>query len=95
MAEQDSWLIELRKKQEKEKAERLTKAKKHAVEIGKEPFSLETLEKYWHYRFKDKLTSEEYLEDMKKYEEEYYLAGERHMTMADYGKHLMKMELYR
>ncbi|MBU6955297.1 hypothetical protein [Hahella sp. HN01] len=93
--DQEGWLVQHRAKQAQERKEMLEEAKAKARDIGKEPFCLEELEKYWTYRYRNRITRDEYLVDMHEYEEKYYLAGERFMTMEGYGKFLMEMELYR
>ncbi len=86
--------ILLRVKEENRK--KIAAAKDEAKNIvGKEPFDLNELKKYWSYRFEGKLSVAELAEDMKDVEDKYYLAGNRFLTMESYGKHLMEMELYR
>lgn len=91
----NDFLKTIHKEVEEERQKDLSLAKEEARKIGKKPFNLKELEKYWSYRYESKLSREEYLKDMKEYEEKYYLGGGRFMTMEAYGKYLMEMELYR
>ena len=78
-----------------ENEERLEKYKKEAQLIGKDSFNLEELKKYWSYRYDSSSTQEEIADAMQEIERDYYLAGDEFMTMEQYGKYLMRMELYR
>ena len=79
----------------REKEEKLKKNIAEAPLIGKDPFNLEELKKYWSYRYESSSTQEEIADAMKEIERDYYLAGDEFMTMEQYGKYLMRMELYR
>ena len=95
MSEQDKRLFEIRKKNEKESQKMLNEAINESAKIGKEPFNLQELKKSWSFRYENKLNEEQINRAMQEIERDYYLAGKRFMTMEQYGKHLMEMELYR
>ena len=78
-----------------ENEERLEKYKNEAQLIGKDPFNLEELKKYWSYRYESSSTQEEIANAMQEIERDYYLSGTRFMTMEQYAKYQMEMELYR
>lgn len=75
--------------------EKLQKNKAEAPLIGKELFDVQELKKYWSYRYESSSTQQQINRAMQEIERDYYLAGKRFMTMEQYGKHLMEMELYR
>lgn len=79
----------------REKEEKLRKNIAEAPLIGKDPFNLEELKKYWSYRYESSSTQEEIADAMQEIERDYYLAGDEFMNMEQYGKYLMRMELYR
>ena len=95
MSEQDKRLLEIRKKNEIESRKMLTEAKNESAKIGKETFNLQELKKYWSFRYESKLNEEQINRAMQEIERDYYLLGKRFMTMEQYGKYLMEMELYR
>ncbi|MBU2205283.1 MAG: hypothetical protein KKE72_11360 [Gammaproteobacteria bacterium] len=95
MNEHDGKLQEIRAKNEAENKKMLKKAIDEARLIGKEPFNLQELQKYWSFRYQNTLSSTQVDSAMRDIERDYYLSGKRFMTMEQYGKHLMKMELYR
>ncbi|MBU1554314.1 MAG: hypothetical protein KKA68_19865 [Gammaproteobacteria bacterium] len=74
--------------------EKLQKNKAEALLIGKELFNVQELKKYWSYRY-EKSSTQQINRAMQEIERDYYLAGKRFMTMEQYGKYLMEMELYR
>lgn len=82
-------------KQFMEEKQEFDKQKQKAPLIGKEPFNLQELKKSWSFRFENKLNEEQINRAMQEIERDYYLAGNRFMTMEQYGKYLMEMELYR
>ena len=75
--------------------EKLQKNKAEALLIGKELFNVQELKKYWSYRYEKSSTQQQINRAMQEIERDYYLAGKRFMTMEQYGKYLMEMELYR
>ncbi|MEH8017679.1 hypothetical protein MN202_10570 [Rheinheimera muenzenbergensis] len=79
----------------REQQEKLKKKIEEGPLIGKDPFNLEELKKYWSYRYESSSTQDEIADAMKEIERDYYLAGDEFMTMEQYGKYLMRMELYR
>lgn len=95
MNEHDRKLQEIRAINEAEGKRLLNEALNEARLIGKEPFNLQELQRYWSFRYQNTLTSAQIDRAMQDIERDYYLAGKRFMTMEQYGKHLMEMELYR
>ena len=95
MNEHNSKLQEIRAKNEVESKKILNKAMDEARLIGKEPFNLQELQRYWSFRYQNTLTPTQVDRAMQEIERDYYLAGKRFMTMEQYGKYLMEMELYR
>lgn len=95
MNEHDRKLQEIRTKNEAESKRMLNEALNEARLIGKEPFNLQALQRYWSFRYQNTLTPAQIDRAMQDIERDYYIAGKRFMTMEQYGKHLMEMELYR
>lgn len=95
MNEHDRKLQEIRAKNEAENKKVLNEAMDEARLIGKEPFNLQELQKYWSFRYQNTLSSTQVDSAMRGIERDYYLSGKRFMTMEEYGKYLMEMELYR
>ncbi|MBU1554310.1 MAG: hypothetical protein KKE72_11355 [Gammaproteobacteria bacterium] len=85
-------ILEMRLREEEEK---LKKNIAEAPLIGKEIFNLVELKKHWSYRYESSSTQEEIADAMQEIERDYYLAGDEFMNMEQYGKYLMRMELYR
>ena len=85
-------ILEMRLREEQEK---LKKKIEEAPLIGKELFNLDELKKHWSYRYQNSCTKEEIADAMKEIERDYYLSWNNFMTMEEYGKYLMRMELYR
>lgn len=81
-------------KNEKENKRMLDDAIKESVNIGKEPFDLQELKKHWSFRYEKQLSEEQLNRAMKDIERDYYFWGKHFMTIQQYGKHLMEMELY-
>ena len=95
MNEHDGKLQEIRAKNEAESKKMLNKAMDEARLIGKESFNLKALQRYWSFRYQNTLTSTQVDRAMQDIERDYYLSGTRFMTMEQYAKYLMEMELYR
>lgn len=95
MNELNRKLQKIRAKNEVESKKILNKAMDEARLIGKEPFNLQELQIYWSFRYQNTLTSTQVDRAMQDIERDYYLSGTRFMTMEQYGKYLMEMELYR
>ena len=72
----------------------LDAAIKESAEIDKEPFDLQELKKYWSFRYEKQLNEEQLNRAMQEIERDYYFLGKLVLTMQQYGKHLMEMELY-
>jgi hypothetical protein len=85
-------ILEMRLREEQEK---LKKKIEEAPLVGKELFNLDELKKYWSYRYESTSTPEQINRAMKEIERDYYLSWKNFMTMQEYGKYLMEMELYR
>ncbi len=85
----------IEQQRDKEYKKRVATAIANSEKIGKEPFDLTELKKYWAYRFEKTASTEECAQDMKQLEEDYHLAGDKFMTMRAYGEYLMMLELYR
>ncbi|TMN95632.1 hypothetical protein [Pseudoalteromonas sp. S558] len=93
MAQDKIWL-EIREKNQKENKRMLDAAIKESAEIDKEPFDLQELKKYWSFRYEKQLNEEQLNRAMQDIERDYYFLGKLVLTMQQYGKHLMEMELY-
>ncbi len=93
MAQDKIWL-EIMEKNQKESQRMLSEAIKELTEIGKEPFDLQELKKYWSFRYEKQLNEDQINKAMQDIERDYYFLGKLVMTMQQYGKQLMEMELY-
>jgi len=74
MAQDKRWL-EIQEKNQKENHRMLTEAVNELVEIGKGPFDLQKLKKYWSFRYEKQLNEEQLNRAMQDIERDYYFLG--------------------
>ncbi|MEN3158552.1 hypothetical protein ABC502_09240 [Alkalimonas sp. NCh-2] len=95
MSKHNEKLQNIRLRNESKNKRILDEAMDEARLIGKEPFNLQELQRYWSFRYQNILTVAQVDRAMQDIERDYYLAGKRFMTMEQYGRYLIEIELYR